>query len=232
MTEKTIQPDWVKNTAITLQGIEEEAKKPKAVTLNRPDWAKEIELSSLKLYTEKYTSELNLYKESAEQGYLVVDTVVILPFTESAGLYLSKFFTALKEEGKILANKCPKCQRIIFPPRIVCGFCKVRIEDKDENWIELSDKGTVVSYTVVTEREVDRATGEIIGEPYPCSFIRLDGGDEWTLLAHFLEEPDLDKLRTGMRVQAGWRPKGERRGRMSDIMYFRTIENKEQGEKK
>ena len=103
------------------------------------------------------------------------------------------------------------------------GRCKIRIEDRRENWIELGDRGSVISYTLTEEREVDRATGKMIGDYYPCAFIRLDGGDEWTLLAHFLGEENLDDLSVGMRVQAVWKPKEERRGRMTDILYFRKI---------
>ena len=63
-----------------------------------------------------------------------------------------------------------------------------------------------------------------MGEPNPCAFIRLDGGDEWTILVHYLEMIDLEKLRRGMRVKAVWKPKEERRGRLSDISFFRIIE--------
>jgi uncharacterized OB-fold protein len=221
MTKVVLQPSWVKNTDKVIRAIEADAKKHEAVTI--PRWAREIERYSFDFYTKKYAREVDGYRKAAESGYLVVENIVNLPFTESAGMYLSKFFHALKEEGKILANKCPKCKRIIFPPRIVCGWCKIRIEDKEENWIELRDTGSVISYTLTEEREVDRATGKLVGDYYPCAFIRLDGGDEWTLLAHFLGEENLDSLSSGMRVQAVWKPKEERRGRMTDIMYFRKI---------
>lgn len=221
MSKEPVQPSWVRNTDGVLKAIDDDAKRHEAVAI--PKWAKEIEQYSFDFYKKKYAREVDGYSKAAESGYLVVENMVNLPFKESAGLYLSKFFRVLKEEGRILANKCPKCQRVVFPPRIVCGWCKVRIEDKDENWIALSDKGSVISYTLTEEREVDRATGRMIGDYYPCAFIRLDGGDKWTLLAHFLGEEALDSLSPGMRVQAVWKPVEERRGRMTDIRYFRKI---------
>jgi uncharacterized OB-fold protein len=221
MNEELDQPGWVRNTDEVLKAIDEDAKKHEAVDI--PEWARKIERYSFDMYKKKYSKEVEGYRKAAESGHLVVENIVNLPFKESVGLYLSKFFHALKEEGKILGNKCPKCQRIVFPPRVVCGWCKIRIEDKDENWIELSDQGTVISYTLTEEREVDRATGSMIGDYYPCAFIRLDGGDKWTLLTHFLAEENLDTLADGMRVQAVWKPKEERRGRMTDIMYFKKI---------
>ncbi len=165
--------------------------------------------------------------EKAEQEFLSVDSIVRLPFTESAGRYLTKFFTKIRDEGKLMANKCPSCQRVIFPPRVMCAFCKTTIEDRPENWVELSDKGTVVDIQTIEEREVDAVTGETIGSPNPNAFIRPDGGDQWTILGHILEEMDPEKLLTGMRVEAVWKPREERLGRMSDILYFRTIEEGE-----
>ena len=162
--------------------------------------------------------------EKAEQEYLSVDSIVRLPFTESAGRYLSKFFTKIRDEGKLMANKCPSCQRVVLPPRIVCAFCKTRIEDRPENWVELDDKGTVVDIQTIEDREVDAITGETIGAPNSNAFIRLDGGDRWTILGHLLEEMDPEKLRLGMRVQAIWKPKEQRLGKMSDILHFKTIE--------
>jgi uncharacterized OB-fold protein len=152
---------------------------------------------------------------------VIVDTIVRLPFKESAGQRLSRFFTALRDEAKILALKCPNCHRVIFPPRPVCGFCRVTVGEKEEDWLLLSDEGTVVSFQVATEREVDRVTGQLVGQPNPCGFIRLDGGDEWTILVHYLEMIDIEQLNRGTRVKAVWKPINERRGRMSDIAYFR-----------
>jgi uncharacterized OB-fold protein len=97
------------------------------------------------------------------------------------------------------------------------------VGEKEEDWLVLSDEGTVVSFQVATEREVDRVTGRVVGQPNPCGFIRLDGGDEWTILVHYLEMIDIERLQRGVRVKAVWKPRQERRGRMSDIAYFRMI---------
>jgi uncharacterized OB-fold protein len=161
--------------------------------------------------------------ESNEE-LLRIDMIVRLPFKDSAGIYTSKFLATMRDEGRIVVNRCPKCGRFFLPPNIVCGWCKIEIEDNPGNWLEISDKGTVLTYFVVKEREVDRVTGKFIGVPNPNAQIRLDGGDENTCINHILEELDETKLRVGMRVQAVWKSKEERRGRISDILYFRTIE--------
>lgn len=161
--------------------------------------------------------------KEAEQN-LYVEQIVRLPFTESAGTYMSKFLIKIRDEGRIVANRCPKCHRIVLPPRIVCGFCKVEIEDRPENWIELADRGTVVDCMTIGEREIDVVTGEFVGTPNPHLFIRLDGGDEWTILGHIAEETDASRYQPGARVQAVWKPKNERVGKLSDIKFFRLIE--------
>lgn len=160
-------------------------------------------------------------KEPEENLY--VEQIVKLPFTESAGRYMSKFLTSIRDEGRIIANKCPKCHRIVLPPRIVCGFCKVEIEDRPENWVQLADMGTVTDCMTIDERETDAVTGEFVGTPNPHLFIRLDGGDEWTILGHIAEEMDANKYQPGARVQAVWKPKKERTGKLSDIKFFRLI---------
>ena len=190
MESKVVKPDWVRHIEMGLKGLQEGEKKTEEIA--EPAYRGYAE-ASYALGREKYEGEMKLYQKTSEAGYVIVDTIVHLPFKESAGLRLSRFFQALRDEGKILALKCPECQRVIFPPRPVCGFCRITVGEKEEDWVVLSDEGTVVSVQVATEREVDRVTGQIVGQPNPCGFIRLDGGDEWTILVHYLEMIDINK---------------------------------------
>ncbi|MCD4715913.1 MAG: zinc ribbon domain-containing protein [Desulfobacterales bacterium] len=222
MEKRTEKPDWAKNIEAGLNGLKENEKECEKITeLDYRDYAK----TSYDLARKKYAGEMKAYQKALDAGYVIVDTIVNLPFKESAGLRLSKFFEALRGEARILALRCPECGRVIFPPRPVCGFCRITIGESSKDWLELRDTGTVTSIVLPTEREVDRATGRIVGEPNPCGFIRLDGGDEWTVLVHYLEMTNLEKLHRGMRVKAVWKPKEERRGRMTDIAFFRIVED-------
>ena len=214
-------PDWAENIDRCISELDKWAEKDKEIS--NPAYREYAE-ASYGVARKKYEGEMKLYRKVLDEGCVIVDTLVHLPFKESAGLRLSRFLKALKDEGKILALRCPECRRVIFPPRAVCGFCRITLGKKEEEWFTLGDAGTVTSIVLPTEREVDRATGRVVGEPNPCAFIRLDGGDEWTILVHYLEMIDLEKLRRGMRVKAVWKPKEERRGRLSDISFFRIIE--------
>lgn len=165
-------------------------------------------------------------EKKAAPEVIGIDSIYDARIQETAGTYLGRFYTRLKERGEIWANKCPKCSRIVIPPRIVCGFCKVKIEDEEKSWVKLSDKGTVLQRFVITDHEIDRVTKKVVGDPNPNAFIRLDGGDEFTIIGHLLEEGiDLDKVEVGKtQVQAVWKPKEEREGKMSDIKYFKVID--------
>ena len=161
-------------------------------------------------------------KETEE--FISIKTAVEYKNWDSYGEFLSRYFNLMKEKEEIWANRCNKCGRIAFPPIIVCGYCKIRIEDKEKNWVKLGNKGTVLSYFVTSEKGRDRSTGALLGASRPVAYVRPDGGDEYTLLPHYLEETDLSKVHVGMKVEAVWKPREERRGRMSDILYLRTIE--------
>ena len=92
--------------------------------------------------------------------------------------------------------------------------------------MKLKDTGVVTQCYSISEHEIDRVTKQVVGEPNPNAFIRLDGGDQFTLLGHLLEEDvDVDKVKLEeTRVQAVWKPRKERIGKMSDIKYFKIIE--------
>lgn len=162
--------------------------------------------------------------QKVEQEQLYVDSIQDLSYKMSAGRYLSRYYVGLRDEGKIWANKCPNCGIIILPPRVVCVFCKVTVADKKENWVQLSDKGTIISSFTMARRDIDPFTGEMQGLDNPHIYIRLDGGDERTIFVHILDSTQAVKVRPGMRVQAVWKPRELRIGRLTDIQCFRLIE--------
>jgi len=154
---------------------------------------------------------------------------ITLTWREPAGRFVNRLFLAMRDREELWAIKCNSCKRILFPPEIICGMCKIKLEDKEENWIKLGNEGTLINFYKVTgSREVDPSTGwHPKGQTFnPIGFIRPDGGNEWTILAHILEEEDTSKLDAGMRVRAVWKPREERRGLMSDIKFWRIVEDK------
>jgi uncharacterized OB-fold protein len=144
-----------------------------------------------------------------------------LPYKYSIGKLAVKFFEELKENKKILGSKCPKCEKVHFPPRAVCADCFIKMEIED--MVELAPKGTLEGFTVVNYPFTDPSTGGIRPFPYGYALFKLDGADTYTM--HFINETDVSKMKVGQRVEAVF--KQEREGNMGDIPYFQIIKGEE-----
>lgn len=122
----------------------------------------------------------------------------------------SRFFRELRDGKRILGAKCPKCGRVYCPPRGDCHLCYVPTE-----WVELSGKGSIVSYTI----QYVSTSAFIKKVPFICCYVRLDGTN--SLLMTNMEMEDVNQCRPGMRVEAVFRD--ERHGLITDF-YFRPVE--------
>lgn len=139
-----------------------------------------------------------------------------IKYNYSAGPYATKFFKGLKEK-RILGVKCPKCNKVIVPPRAFCDSCYEKVSE----WIDVKDTGVLLGFTVVYERF------EGLPEPpYAVGFIKLDGAD--TGLMHFIGGIDLkdpkkiaETLRVGIKVKAVWAE--DRKANILDIKYFQVV---------
>lgn len=81
----------------------------------------------------------------------------------------------------------------------------------------MSDKGTVLTYTIDSESKPIHPTDE----PVIYGIIQLDGAD--TGFVHMIGGVDPEQLRVGMRVQAVFKPKEERIGSVLDIKHFKPL---------
>ena len=134
-----------------------------------------------------------------------------VPYTWQAGETASHYLTRLRDEKKILGKHCPKCDKVLVPPRKNCPFCS----GPTGKWVELSGKGSVDTYTVVRK---DLAL-QPMKAPFAYAVIRLDGAD--TGFLHLLGEVDPRNVEEGMRVEAVFAE--ERKGSPLDIAYFRPV---------
>ena len=62
-----------------------------------------------------------------------------VPYTWQAGETASHYFIQLRDATKIVGKHCPKCDKVLVPPRKICPFCTV----PTDRWVELSGQGTV-----------------------------------------------------------------------------------------
>jgi uncharacterized OB-fold protein len=131
------------------------------------------------------------------------------------GVAIGSYLAALKD-GIILGARCSKCRRTVVPPRVVCEWC---FEPMAE-YVPLQDTGTVNTFSICyVTWDVQR-----IKEPELPAVIEIDGASPLHGIMHKLGEVDPQQIHVGMRVQAVWRPAEERNGAITDILYFKPIE--------
>jgi uncharacterized OB-fold protein len=135
-------------------------------------------------------------------------------FSYDAGAIRSKFLTELRDNRKILGIKCPQCKQVYVPPRAVCYKCFCDMNQ----WVEIAPVGTLTTYSIVYRAEPFYP----VEPPFAYGIIKLDGAD--TGLVHFVNEIDLQQIKTGMRLQAVF--KKERVGSILDIKYFKPVGGK------
>ena len=157
-------------------------------------------------------------KKKKKPEYLSVRIDAPREYRWSTGRYMGRTYREAQENKKLVANRCVRCKEVLWPPVEVCGRCKV---EAGEDWVELSQKGTVMQYTVLVFPMWDPHYGEKFANPHPNAMILLDDG---VYIRHFLEETNADKLEVGMRVEAVWKEDHERGEGTADVRYFRTIE--------
>jgi len=139
---------------------------------------------------------------------------IYLNYRFTAGEATSRFLSELKE-GKIVGQRCPSCKNVYVPPRGSCAKCGVATEEE----VEVSDKGTVMSFTIVHIP----IPGNPIKPPYVVANIILDGSD--ITFIHLISGavPNED-VHIGMRVAAVWKPKEEWDYTMENIAWFEPID--------
>jgi uncharacterized protein len=141
---------------------------------------------------------------------VTIDGRVDVEYHWSAGIAGSKFFTELRDNGKILGTKCPECKRVLVPPRIFCEECFV---DTDE-WVEVSTSGEILTFA----ESYFGLQGQRLEEPWYIGIIKLDGADGG--LFHRIVKGD-SEIAIGGRVEAVLAD--ERKGHIMDIVNFKTV---------
>ena len=146
-----------------------------------------------------------------EMDVFIVEGKIDIPNSYSAGAVGSRFLVELRDKGRILGVRCPDCNQVYVPPRSTCKDCFGQLSE----WVEISDKGTLLSYAV------EYRTNEVqpVEPPIIYGIIHLDGAD--TGLVHMLGDVDLQDVKIGMRLQAVF--KEEREASILDIKYFKPL---------
>lgn len=149
--------------------------------------------------------------KQSKQEIFEVDQHLIAHSNYFAGKMGSRFYTTLRDKKKILGVKCPKCNKVLWPPRKTCVFCFSELTQM----VEIGPYGTLESFTLVTYSEPVHPRKA----PFVYGIVKLDGAD--TGMAHFIDEVDIDRIYIGMRVRPVFSK--ERKGNILDISYFKPV---------
>jgi uncharacterized OB-fold protein len=139
-----------------------------------------------------------------------IDANVHLPYHYVAGDYRARYLRALKDK-KILGSKCAKSGKVFVMPVV----CSPETFAPCDTWVELPHRGTVTTFCIVNIPVIGRSL-EI---PYVAASVALDGAD--ISIFALIQECRPEDARMGMRVEAVWKPDGERQGDHEDIQYFK-----------
>lgn len=144
----------------------------------------------------------------------VADLVVPLDYTYNyrVGQYLERYIKELGNK-KIMAVKCPKCGKVAVPPREICGWCRVKMDE----WVEVGPDGTVENFTIA-HVWLNKGAVEKIDVPKVIAMVMLDGAT--VPLAAWLEA-EVGSVKKGMKVKAVFKePAGDA---LSDLSHFEPV---------
>lgn len=159
----------------------------------------------------------------AKQNLIVLRQILEIPQRFSTGPVMGRFLKELRDNKRIMANRCPKCGRYQLPPREVCAICRVPVEE----FIEVGPEGIIQSYDIVYYASPDPLSGKARKAPYTTVNVILDGVKGEDTLCHLLDETDPQKIKRGLRVRAVFEE--ERTGSVTDIKHFKIIESRKEG---
>ena len=148
--------------------------------------------------------------EPPKEGIKYVESHVRLPYHYVAGDHRARYLRALKDK-KILGSKCSQTGKVFVPPVVNSPESFAPCEE----FVEVSDKGTVTTFCVVNIPVIGR-TLEI---PYVAASVALDGAA--ISIFALIQECKPADVRMGMRVQAVWVADAELEPNMECIRYFR-----------
>ncbi len=141
-------------------------------------------------------------------GVLTSAHVLEYPYSRSVGPVIGAFLTGLRD-GKIV-GATGSDGTVIVPPT---EYDPQTAEDTGAI-VEVGPEGTVESWAWVR----DPAPQHPLAHPFAWVLVRLDGAG--TSMLHALDAGSSDRVSTGMRVRADFRPADERVGRIQDIRAF------------
>lgn len=135
-----------------------------------------------------------------------------MDYTYVAGRGRSTFLRGLTQR-RLLARRCPTCDRVYCPAPQFCSRCLAELGDQ----FALDGTGSVETFCIVSFP----FPGQVFTPPYVVAHIRLHGAD--TRLMHMIGDTEPDAVHIGMEVSPVWVSDDELDATMASIRYFRPV---------
>src|SRR5262245_55601158 len=134
-----------------------------------------------------------------------------LEYHYTAGVAGEEFRRELKENGKLLTSKCPKCKTNYLPARMFCPTCFLETTEK----VSITGSGYVSSFTIVAG---DKSSNKL-AEPTTVAIIKVEGVKG--AINHKIDPASSAGLTLGTKVEPVFRERKVRTGALADILFFR-----------
>lgn len=135
-----------------------------------------------------------------------------ITYEHALGETAGHFYETIVKEKKLLGKKCPKCSRVLAPPRSYCDRC---FTDTGE-WVELGLEGRVETFTVVFQ-----GFKGLPDPPYCIAYVLLDGAD--TAILNYVKNVDWTPENVAQQIKVGDRVKvvfsEKREGKITDFWF-------------
>jgi len=111
------------------------------------------------------------------------------PLEDEEDTRISFFFKNLRE-GRLTTTKCKRCEKLLWPPRIVCPIC---LSDELE-WVDLGSEGELYAFT---EMRLGAPLGFVEDVPFCIGIIKIRG----LSISARIDDARYEDLKIGDRVQ-------------------------------
>ncbi|MGI9603786.1 MAG: Zn-ribbon domain-containing OB-fold protein [Acidimicrobiales bacterium] len=138
-----------------------------------------------------------------DEAVTITEHFIGVRMREEIHPFRARYYRALLD-GRFLGQRSPADGKVYVPSRGYDPLNRVPMTDADD--VEVSDTGTVTSFTQITPVQY---YGQEETEPYIRCSILLDGSDS-PVSGIDIRDLTADQFRVGMRLRCVWRPPGER----------------------
>lgn len=130
-------------------------------------------------------------------------------FRYTAGIAGERFLREIKENGKLVASHCNKCELNYLPPRIYCERCMSKLEE----YVEIENKGVVEASTVCHQD----AEGKKLPQSAKIALVRFPNAHGG--IVHRCKQV----VSVGDSVRVAFKDKAKRTGSILDIEGFERL---------